>query len=114
MTGTFGKGLLSLGWVLLALLLLSALVEGPLPEEAETLPTLGVALLAPADVPTPMPGLADAGLSRQACGEAAPVERPFQWQSPGPACQDANGRVVRTARYTSSAYQLFRQEAACG
>ncbi len=31
-----------------------------------------------------------------------------------PRMRDANGHVLRTTRYLDSAYQSFRQEAACG
>ncbi len=102
---------------LLFILLLQGLIEGPPGDAAAAMPPLssitGAALM-PYSLPAPE--------GAAAAPQVQPTERLGFWALLAnvlifPALtglRDANGRVLRTKRYVLSAYQVFRQEAACG
>ena len=113
MQSRLGKCLLYASVVLLSLFLLSALVEGP-QQELSPLRMLE-AMLLPRDVPLP-----------RESGRQTPQEQAVLWEDNAIlphcgepehralCCADANGRIIRTGRYESSVYQVFRQEVAGG
>lgn len=109
------RGFYALG-ALLVLLLLSALVEGPSADPAEQAPPSLAAgfVLIPKALPAEPEPLGSEHPPEVEPGSLYVLHSQASRLAHAPAGCDANGCVVRTQRYVRSAYQVFRQEAACG